>query len=144
MNEETYARVMLTLAQGFELVAAVVLVLGLVLALIVSARRYLQTRSGSASYRVLRQTFGGVILLGLEILVAGDLIRTVAVSPTLANVAVLGLIVLIRTFLSFSLEIEIDGVPPWRKAFVSGAAVVKPWRTFSAKQFLKRRFWPRM
>ena len=125
MNEETYARVMLTLAQGFELVAAAVLVLGLVLALIVSARRYLQTRSGSASYRVLRQTFGGVILLGLEILVAGDLIRTVAVSPTLENVAVLGLIVLIRTFLSFSLEIEIDGVPPWRKAFVSGATVVK-------------------
>ena len=67
MNEETYARVMLTLAQGFELVAAAVLVLGLVLALIVSARRYLQTRSGSASYRVLRQTFGGVILLGLEL-----------------------------------------------------------------------------
>ena len=123
MNEETYARVMLTLAQGFELVAAAVLVLGLVLALIVSARRYLQTRSGSASYRVLRQTFGGVILLGLEILVAGDLIRTVAVSPTLENVAVLGLIVLIRTFLSFSLEIEIDGVPPWRKALVSGASV---------------------
>ena len=125
MNEETYARIMLTLAQGFELVAAAVLVLGLILALVVSARRYLQTRSGSASYRVLRQTFGGVILLGLEILVAGDLIRTVAVSPTLENVAVLGLIVLIRTFLSFSLEIEIDGVPPWRKAFVSGATVVK-------------------
>ena len=125
MNEETYARIMLTLAQGFELVAAAVLVLGLILALVISARRYLQTRSGSASYRVLRQTFGGVILLGLEILVAGDLIRTVAVSPTLENVAVLGLIVLIRTFLSFSLEIEIDGVPPWRKAFVSGASVVK-------------------
>ena len=125
MNEETYARIMLTLAQGFELVAAAVLVLGLILALVVSARRYLQTRDGSSSYRVLRQTFGGVILLGLEILVAGDLIRTVAVSPTLENVAVLGLIVLIRTFLSFSLEIEIDGVPPWRKAFVSGATVVK-------------------
>ena len=125
MNEETYARIMLTLAQGFELVAAAVLVLGLILALVVSARRYLQSRDGSAGYRVLRQTFGGVILLGLEILVAGDLIRTVAVSPTLDNVAVLGLIVLIRTFLSFSLEIEIDGVPPWRKAFVSGATVVK-------------------
>lgn len=125
MNEETYARVMLTLAQGFELVAAAVLVVGLILALVVATRRYLSTRSGAASYRVLRQTFGGVILLGLEILVAGDLIRTVAIAPTLENVAVLGLIVLIRTFLSFSLEIEIDGVPPWRKAFVSGATVVK-------------------
>jgi hypothetical protein len=54
-----------------------------------------------------------VLLLALEILVAADLIRTVAVAPTLVNVAVLGLIVLIRTFLSFSLQIEIDGVPPW-------------------------------
>ena len=67
---------------------------------------------------------GGVLLLSLEILVAGDLIRTVAVAPTLDNVIVLGLIVLIRTFLSFSLEIEIDGVPPWRKALVSGATVI--------------------
>ena len=58
-------------------------------------------------------------------LVAGDLIRTVAVSPTLNNVVVLGLIVLIRTFLSFSLEIEIDGVPPWRRGLVSGATVVR-------------------
>jgi uncharacterized membrane protein len=73
----------------------------------------------------MRQTFGGVILLGLEILVAGDLIRTVAVEPTLENVVVLGLIVLIRTFLSFSLEIEINGVPPWRRALVSGATVIK-------------------
>ena len=72
---------------------------------------------------MLRQFFGGVLLLGLEVLVAGDLIRTVAVAPTLDNVLVLGIIVLIRTFLSFSLEIEIEGVPPWRKAFVSGATV---------------------
>ncbi|HEX9528627.1 MAG TPA: DUF1622 domain-containing protein [Streptosporangiaceae bacterium] len=56
------------------------------------------------------------MLLGLEILVAADLIRTVAVAPTLDNVLVLGMIVLIRTFLSFSLEIEIHGVLPWRRA----------------------------
>ena len=63
------------------------------------------------------------MLFALEILVAADLIRTVAVAPTLANVAVLGLIVLIRTFLSFSLEIEIEGVPPWRRLATSGAAI---------------------
>ena len=56
----------------------------------------------------MRQVFGGVLLLGLEILVAGDLIRTVAVAPTLDNVVVLGLIVLIRTFLSFQPRIEIE------------------------------------
>jgi hypothetical protein len=72
----------------------------------------------------LRETFGGALLLGLEILVAADLIRTVAVSPTLQSVTVLALIVLIRTFLSFSLQIEIDGVPPWRRALTSGATAV--------------------
>ena len=59
----------------------------------------------------------------MEILVAADLIRTVAVAPTLVNVGVLGLIVLIRTFLSFSLQIELDGVPPWRRLTTSGAAI---------------------
>ena len=61
------------------------------------------------------------MLLGLEVLVAADLVRTVAISPTLDNVLVLGLIVVIRTFLSFSLETEIEGVAPWRRALTGGA-----------------------
>ena len=63
------------------------------------------------------------MLLGIEVLVAADLILTVAVDASLQNVAILGLIVLIRTFLSFSLEIEIEieGVPPWRRALVGGS-----------------------
>jgi hypothetical protein len=65
------------------------------------------------------------VLLSLEILVAADLIRTVGVAPTLSNVLVLGLIVLIRTFLSFSPEIEINGVPPRRRALTSGASTVR-------------------
>lgn len=125
MDDQAYASLMLAIAQAFELVAAAVLVLGLVLAGLISLRSWQRTRSGQAAYRAMRQSFGGVLLLGLEILVAGDLIRTVAVSPTLDNVLVLGLIVLIRTFLSFSLEIEIEGVPPWRRAFVSGASVIR-------------------
>ena len=60
--------------------------------------------------------FGRSILLGLEFLVAADIIRTVAVQPSLENVTVLGLIVFIRTFLSFSLEVEIDGRWPWQHA----------------------------
>lgn len=116
---------MLFVAAGFEVVAAAVLVIGLIWAAVLAGRSYLRTREASRAYRVIRRGFGGVILLGLEILVAGDLIRTVAVSPTIENVAVLGLIVLIRTFLSFSLEIEVDGVAPWRRAFVSGATVMK-------------------
>jgi hypothetical protein len=64
-------------------------------------------------------------LLGLEILVAADLVRTVAVAPTLDNVLVLGLIVVIRTLLSFSLETEIEGVAPWRRALISGAETIR-------------------
>ena len=122
MNEETYTQSMLVVAQVFEVIAAAVLMVGLIFATITSLRLWARTRSGVAAYKLMRQTFGGVVLLSLEILVAGDLIRTVAVAPTLDNVIVLGLIVLIRTFLSFSLEI--DGVPPWRKATVSGATVI--------------------
>ena len=125
MDESAYTEIMMVIAQTFEVVAAAVLVVGLLMAFFFAWRTWRTTHDGSATYRTLRQTFGGVILLGLEILVAGDLIRTVAISPTVENVLVLGLIVLIRTFLSFSLEIEIEGVPPWRRAFVSGASVIK-------------------
>ncbi|MSW79791.1 MAG: DUF1622 domain-containing protein [Actinobacteria bacterium] len=115
---------MLVVAQVFEVIAAGVLFAGLLWSLWISLRDYRRRRDGGLAYRVMRQSFGGAILLGLEILVAGDLIRTVAVAPTLDNVLVLGIIVLIRTFLSFSLEIEMDGVPPWRKGLVSGASVM--------------------
>ncbi|MEK9737527.1 MAG: DUF1622 domain-containing protein [Candidatus Nanopelagicales bacterium] len=124
MNEDAYTQGMLLVAQAFEVVAAIILMIGLVFAGVTSLRTWARTRSGTAAYKLMRQAFGGVLLLSLEILVAGDLIRTVAVAPTLDNVIVLGLIVLIRTFLSFSLEIEIDGVPPWRKAMRSGASVI--------------------
>jgi len=71
-------------------------------------------------YRRYRQQLGRSILLGLELLVAADIIRTVAVTPTLRSVAVLAGIVLIRTFLSFSLELEISGRWPWQKALPPG------------------------
>lgn len=122
--ESTYTQLMLTIAQAFELVAALVLIGALILSAVFSIRAW-RRKGGEVAYKVMRQGFGGGILLGLEILVAGDLLRTVAVAPTLDNVIVLGIIVLIRTFLSFSLEIEIDGVVPWKKAFVSGATVMK-------------------
>lgn len=111
----TFADVMDRVAQVFEAFGAVVLVAGLVWALSVAARTWHGTGDSRAGFQALRESFGSVLLLGLEVLVAADLIRTVAVAPTLQNVAVLGLIVLIRTFLSFSLETEIAGVLPWRR-----------------------------
>jgi uncharacterized membrane protein len=69
-------------------------------------------------YSLYRQDVGRAILLGLEFLIAGDIIRTVVVAPTLQNVVVLGLIVLIRTFLSLSLQLEIEGKLPWQHEVV--------------------------
>ena len=66
-------------------------------------------------YSSYRQDIGRAILLGLEFLIAGDIIRTVVVAPTIQNVLILGLIVLIRTFLSLSLQLEIEGKLPWRR-----------------------------
>ena len=116
----TFTEGMDLVAKAFEVLGAAVLVLGLVLSLAMCGRVWRRTRQSRLAYQALREIFGGVLLLGLEILVAADLVRTVAVEPTLENVSILGLIVLIRTFLSFSLEIEIEGVPPWRRALVSG------------------------
>src|ERR1700730_5548912 len=66
-------------------------------------------------YSLYRQDVGRAVLLGLEVLIAGDIIRAVVVAPTLQNVVVLGMIVLIRTFLSLSLQLEIDGKLPWQR-----------------------------
>ena len=71
-------------------------------------------------YSLYRQYVGRAILLGLEFLIAGDIIRTVVVAPTLQNVMVLGMIVLIRTFLSLSLQLEIDGKLPWQRGVTRG------------------------
>ncbi|MCS5717073.1 DUF1622 domain-containing protein [Herbiconiux sp. CPCC 205763] len=77
-------------------------------------------------YTQFRRLLGRAILLGLELLVAADIIRTVAVAPTLESVAVLGAIVLIRTFLSFSLELEITGRWPWQKPVVGPVPTLEP------------------
>ncbi len=118
----TFTETMEHVAQLFEAIGAAVLLAGLFVCVGLATRSWIRWRDGRRAYKLLRESFGGVILLGLEILVAADLIRTVAVAPTLENVAILGLIVLIRTFLSFSLEVEIEGVAPWRRAMSSGAS----------------------
>ena len=73
------------------------------------------------AYRDYRQHLGRAILLGLEFLVAADIINTVAVDPTFRSVGVLAGIVVVRTFLSFSLEVEIEGRWPWARAGASAA-----------------------
>jgi uncharacterized membrane protein len=84
-------------------------------ALISAAGAIPRLKTGTA-YRAFREQLGRSILLGLEFLVAADIIRTVAVTPDARSVAVLGGIVLIRTFLSFSLQLEVTGYWPWQKS----------------------------
>ncbi len=76
--------------------------------------RVLSGERGDGAYRQCRQSLGRAILLGLEFLVAGDIIRTVAISPTFTSVGVLAIIVLVRTFLSATLTVEIEGRWPWQ------------------------------
>ncbi len=90
-------------------------VLAIVIGAIIATYRFV-FRIGEEPYRTYRQNLGRAILLGLEFLVAGDIIRTVVVSPTLDNVFVLAIIVLIRTFLSVALQLELQGKWPWQEA----------------------------
>jgi uncharacterized membrane protein len=103
------------IALAAEAAGVAVIVLGAAFAAVDSLRRIRRGEARGRVYHALRATLARGILLGLEFLVAADIIGTVAVKPTLDNLYVLGLIVLIRTFLSFSLEIEIEGRLPWRK-----------------------------
>lgn len=85
-------------------------------ALVATARLFVRrARNTGNYYSSYPQDIGRAILVGLESLIAGDIIRTVVVAPTVQNVLVLGLIVLIRTFLSLSLQLEIEGRLPWRR-----------------------------
>ena len=97
----------------------VVILTGAAIAFVIAAVR--RSRREGQVYRRFRQQLGQTILLGLELLVAGDIVRTVAASPSLTSVAILAAIVLIRTFLSFSLEVETTGRWPWHKRDIAGS-----------------------
>jgi uncharacterized membrane protein len=100
---------------GFELVGVGVLVIGAALSLGVYVAALIRRKSASAAYQNLRRNLGKAILIGLELLIAADIIRSVAIDPTLLSIGVLGLIVFVRTFLSWSLEVEINGEWPWQR-----------------------------
>ena len=99
---------------GFELAGVAVLVIGVLQALVTYLIAFFRQRDAPIAFHDLRQKVGKSILLGLELLVAADIIRSVAIDPTFASVGVLGLIVVVRTFLSWSLEVEINEKWPWQ------------------------------
>ena len=115
----SYEQTIANVSKAVEVVGIGVLIVGGCYALAAFALKVIRGRSTDGStdaFEDLRRSLGRSILLGLEILVAADIIRTIAIAPTFTSVGVLGLIVVVRTFLSFSLEAELDGQWPWRKA----------------------------
>ena len=102
-------------ALGIEILGAAVIVAGVLrVAITRGTVRFLLKLDEPGAYDSYKHQMGRSLLLGLEFLVAGDVVRTVALEPTLVNVAVLGLLVLVRTFLSWSLAVEIEGHWPWQ------------------------------
>jgi uncharacterized membrane protein len=107
-------------ALGIEVLGAVVIVAGVLrVAITRGTVRFLFKLDDPGAYGSYKQQMGRSLLLGLEFLVAGDVVRTVALEPTLLNVSVLGLLVLVRTFLSWSLAVEIEGHWPWQSRAIA-------------------------
>jgi uncharacterized membrane protein len=102
-------------ALGIEMLGALVIVVGVLrVAITRGTVRFLLKVDEPAAFDSYKHQIGRSLLLGLEFLVAGDVVRTVALEPTLVNVAVLGLLVLVRTFLAWTLSVEIEGRWPWQ------------------------------
>ncbi|HET8853254.1 MAG TPA: DUF1622 domain-containing protein [Ktedonobacteraceae bacterium] len=112
-----FKRVLDLFGIGFELAGVAVLVIGVLQALVTYLIAFFRQRDAPIAFHDLRQKVGKSILLGLELLVAADIIRSVAIDPTFASVGVLGLIVAVRTFLSWSLEVEINEKWPWQTLY---------------------------
>jgi uncharacterized membrane protein len=100
---------------GIEAMAVVIIVFGVLYATLSYLLHFTRGSAEADAYSQYKVALGKSLLLGLEVLVAGDIIRTVALEPTLTNVGILGLLVVIRTFLSWSLMVEIEGRWPWQR-----------------------------
>ncbi len=111
----SYEELVNYIVKAVEAVGITIMVVGGLVALIAFVPATLDPQRRQNSYQQLRRTFGRCVLLGLEVLIVADIVRTVVVDQTLESVVVLGVIVLIRIILSFSLEVEIDGTWPWNR-----------------------------
>jgi uncharacterized membrane protein len=117
LNMEARAFILHTLhwiASTVEVLGVAVIISGVVAASVWSVRQ-IHLGQWSGAFRSYRENLGRGILLGLEFLIAADIIGMVAIVPTFERLGILGLIIVIRTFLSFSLQIEIEGRLPWRR-----------------------------
>jgi uncharacterized membrane protein len=104
---------------GIEFVAVMIVAGGLIWEFIIGIRDLRRRRPAIEVYKDVRRSIGRVLLLGLEILIAADILRTVTIDLTMSSVATLGLLVLVRTFLGWSIELETDGHWPWQSRMSS-------------------------
>ncbi|WP_447587786.1 DUF1622 domain-containing protein [Microbacterium lacticum] len=116
---ETVEPFFTVIAVVFEIIGAIAMVAGFVVAVVLAVRTLARKESARAASLVLRNTLGAAILLGLEVLVAADPIRTITSKPSIEDALILGLIVVIRTVLSMSIQIEIEIELPWRRALLT-------------------------
>lgn len=114
LTDERFDELMELVVHGFEIAGVTVLVLG-ALGAFIRAIGIARERGLRPAYENARRGVGRAILLGLELLIIADIVLTITVDPTLESALALGLIVLVRTFLSFSLEVELEGTLPWRR-----------------------------
>ncbi len=114
-----FTSVMEAVVQSFELAGVAVLVLGSLWALLHACLAVWRGQR-LAVYERVRLQIGRSILLGLEILIIADIVQTITITPTVESALTLGIIVLVRILLSFSLEVELDGVLPWRRTKADG------------------------
>jgi uncharacterized membrane protein len=115
VREIGFDETMEAVVRGFEWGGVAILVVGSLAAFVSAARSY-RLVGGRRAYEKARRDVGRAILLGLEFLIIADIVMTITVDPTLESAVALGVIVLVRTFLSFSLEIELEGSLPWRRS----------------------------
>lgn len=111
------------IAVGIEAIGVAVIVLGGIWATGAFVSHVVKCRSVQEALLAYRGNLGHAILLGLEFLVAADIVGTVVVDPTFGNVGVLALIIAVRTFLSFALEVEISGHWPWQRTALSKSRI---------------------
>jgi uncharacterized membrane protein len=121
-----FERLMNDAVRTFEFVGVAILIVGSLIAFAAYLARLVRGHDRMPAFVALRAQLGRSILLGLEVLVVADIIRTIVVTPTLESALTLGVIVIVRIALSFAIDVEVDGVAPWRKARLTSSEAPGP------------------
>src|SRR5215208_865584 len=132
-------KIVFVISEVIDFAGVAIIALGALIGVVLCARDLLQQQPAVEAYSRLRTFLGRSLLLGLEFLVAGDIIKTVAIEPTFDSVIVLAIIVLVRTVLSLSIDVEIDGHWPWEEARLASGTETEVAMTLEAPRRTRER-----